>query len=185
MMDPCSTLTIETLTYDRVAKTIDHSLLRPELTLDEIREGCELAARYDVASVCARPAGRGAGAEHPDRDPRRGRDGHRLPARREPHRDQGRSRPSARSPTARPSSTWSSTSAGSGRAPTIGSRPTSGPWSRPRIAGGAIVKVILENAYLTKDEIVRGCQAVERAGGDYVKTSTGFAPSGATLEDLG
>ena len=51
-------------------------------------------------------------------------------------------------------------------------------------AGGAIVKVILENAYLTKDEIVRGCQAVERAGGDYVKTSTGFAPSGATLEDL-
>ena len=50
------TLTIETLTYDRVAKTIDHSLLRPELTLDEIREGCELAARYDVASVCARPA---------------------------------------------------------------------------------------------------------------------------------
>ena len=48
----------------------------------------------------------------------------------------------------------------------------------------AIVKVILENAYLTKDEIVRGCQAVERAGADYVKTSTGFAPSGATLEDL-
>jgi deoxyribose-phosphate aldolase len=48
----------------------------------------------------------------------------------------------------------------------------------------AIVKVILENAYLTKDEIVRGCQIVERAGGDYVKTSTGFAPSGATLDDL-
>ena len=51
-------------------------------------------------------------------------------------------------------------------------------------SGRAIVKVILENAYLTKDEIVRGCQAVERAGADYVKTSTGFAPSGATLEDL-
>ena len=52
----------------------------------------------------------------------------------------------------------------------------------PRAA--RIVKVILENAYLTKDEIVRGCQAVERAGAEYVKTSTGFAPSGATLEDL-
>ena len=39
-----------------VAKTIDHSLLRPELTLDEIREGCAIAARYHVASVCARPA---------------------------------------------------------------------------------------------------------------------------------
>ena len=46
------------------------------------------------------------------------------------------------------------------------------------------MKVILENAYLTKDEIVRGSQAVERAGAHYVKTSTGFAPSGATIEDL-
>ena len=54
----------------------------------------------------------------------------------------------------------------------------------PRTRAGRIVKVILENAYLTKDEIVRGCQAVERAGADYVKTSTGFAPSGATLDDL-
>ena len=43
------------VTYERVAKTIDHSLLRPELTLEEIREGCELAARYHVASVCVRP----------------------------------------------------------------------------------------------------------------------------------
>jgi deoxyribose-phosphate aldolase len=52
-------------------------------------------------------------------------------------------------------------------------------------AGGrALIKVILENAYLSKDEIVRGSKAVEAAGADFVKTSTGFAPSGATLEDL-
>jgi deoxyribose-phosphate aldolase len=51
-------------------------------------------------------------------------------------------------------------------------------------AGRAIVKVILENAYLSKDEIVRGCLAAEATGADYVKTSTGFAPSGATLDDL-
>src|SRR4051794_13598670 len=50
------TLTVADVTYERVARTIDHSLLRPELTLGEIREGCELAARYEVASVCARPA---------------------------------------------------------------------------------------------------------------------------------
>jgi deoxyribose-phosphate aldolase len=48
----------------------------------------------------------------------------------------------------------------------------------------AIVKVILENAYLTDDEKVRGCRLVESAGADFVKTSTGFAPSGATLDDL-
>ncbi len=51
-------------------------------------------------------------------------------------------------------------------------------------AGSAIVKVILENAYLTDDEKVRGCRLVEAAGADFVKTSTGFAPSGATLDDL-
>jgi deoxyribose-phosphate aldolase len=51
-------------------------------------------------------------------------------------------------------------------------------------AGGALVKVILENAYLTEEQKVRGCRLVEAAGADYVKTSTGFAPTGATLEDL-
>ena len=40
---------------------------------------------------------------------------------------------------------------------------------------GAIVKVILENAYLTDDEKVRGCRLAESAGADFVKTSTGFA----------
>ena len=51
-------------------------------------------------------------------------------------------------------------------------------------AGGAIVKVIFENAYLTDDEKIRACHLTEAAGGDFVKTSTGFAPSGATHDDL-
>jgi deoxyribose-phosphate aldolase len=51
-------------------------------------------------------------------------------------------------------------------------------------AGGHQVKVILENAYLTKEEIVKACQLVEASGADYVKTSTGFAPTGAILEDV-
>jgi deoxyribose-phosphate aldolase len=51
-------------------------------------------------------------------------------------------------------------------------------------AAGAIVKVIFENAYLTDDEKVRACRITEAAGGDFVKTSTGFAPGGATHEDL-
>jgi len=49
---------------------------------------------------------------------------------------------------------------------------------------GALVKVILENAYLTDEQKVRGCRIVEAAGADFVKTSTGFAPTGATIEDL-
>jgi len=43
-------------TYEQVAKTIDHSLLRPELTRTDIEQGCALAARYNVASVCVRPS---------------------------------------------------------------------------------------------------------------------------------
>ncbi len=46
---------VETVTVRQIAKTIDHSLLKPELTVAEVLGGCELAARYDVASVCCRP----------------------------------------------------------------------------------------------------------------------------------
>ena len=42
-------------------------------------------------------------------------------------------------------------------------------------SAGAIVKVIFENAYLTDDEKIRACRLTEAAGGDFVKTSTGFA----------
>jgi len=50
--------------------------------------------------------------------------------------------------------------------------------------GGAICKVIIEAALLTADEKVRACQASRRAGADFVKTSTGFGPGGATAEDV-
>lgn len=47
-----------------------------------------------------------------------------------------------------------------------------------------LCKVILENAYLTKDEIVAVCEIAKRVKPDFVKTSTGFAPSGASVEDV-
>src|SRR3974377_660744 len=47
---------LETLTYERVAKTIDHSLLKPELTVDDVTAGCQLALAYHVASVCVKPS---------------------------------------------------------------------------------------------------------------------------------
>jgi deoxyribose-phosphate aldolase len=50
--------------------------------------------------------------------------------------------------------------------------------------GHAIIKVIFENAYLNRDQIVACCRAAVDAGADYVKTSTGFAASGATIEDV-
>ncbi len=47
-----------------------------------------------------------------------------------------------------------------------------------------LVKVILETALLSEDEKRLACELSERAGADYVKTSTGFGPVGATLEDV-
>jgi deoxyribose-phosphate aldolase len=53
--------------------------------------------------------------------------------------------------------------------------------SRP----GALIKVIIEAVLLTPDEISEACRLVERAGADFVKTSTGFGGGGATVAAVG
>jgi len=50
--------------------------------------------------------------------------------------------------------------------------------------GSAILKVIIETGLLTDDEKVRACELAKRARANYVKTSTGFGPGGATAEDI-
>ena len=50
--------------------------------------------------------------------------------------------------------------------------------------GGALVKVILETCLLTDEQKVTGCKLAQEAGADFVKTSTGFSSSGATVEDI-
>ncbi len=52
------------------------------------------------------------------------------------------------------------------------------------IKGKAILKVILETCLLTKDEIVKACELSKEAGAQFVKTSTGFSTGGATAEDV-
>jgi deoxyribose-phosphate aldolase len=51
-------------------------------------------------------------------------------------------------------------------------------------AGNSILKVIIEATFLTDEEKVIACQLAKVAGADFVKTSTGFGPSGATPEDV-
>lgn len=50
--------------------------------------------------------------------------------------------------------------------------------------GGALLKVILETGYLAPDDIVRGCKLAVDAGAAFVKTSTGFGPRGASIDDV-
>ena len=51
-------------------------------------------------------------------------------------------------------------------------------------AKGTVVKVIIETCLLTDDEKVKACQIAQKAGADFVKTSTGFSTGGATVEDV-
>ena len=177
------TLSVDDVTERQLAKTIDHSLLRPELDDDFVEEGCRLAAEYDVASVCVRPTDVRRAAELLS-----GTDVKVGTVVGFPH---GSVTTATKVFEARaaldagaPSWTWSSTSARSSRAATTTSRPTSRAVVEVAHADGAIVKVIFENAYLTDDEKVRACRLTEAAGADFVKTSTGFAPTGATHDDL-
>ena len=53
-----------------------------------------------------------------------------------------------------------------------------------KACGGKLLKVIIETCLLTDEEKVRACELSEKAGADYVKTSTGFSTGGAKAEDV-
>ena len=174
---------IENLTERDIAKTIDHSLLRPELDDAFVEDGCRLAAEYDVASVCVRPADvrRAAGLLA-------GTDVAVGTVIGFPH---GGHRTDTKVFEARQALADGATELDmviqigalkSGRDDDV--QADIAAVVELAHASGAIVKVIFENAYLTDDEKVRACHLSEAAGADFVKTSTGFAPGGATHEDL-
>jgi deoxyribose-phosphate aldolase len=52
------------------------------------------------------------------------------------------------------------------------------------VRAGVILKVIVETCLLTEEEKIRMCEIVSRSGADYIKTSTGFSTGGATFEDI-
>jgi len=181
-MPQTPTLNSRTITYEQLAKTIDHSLLRPELAEAEVSAGCELAAKYHVASVCVKPC-------HVKlaRQWLAGSDVKVGTVVGFPH---GNS-----TIATKVFETQEAVAAGAAEIDmviNIGElRSGHADYVRNEIRAvvnaahpQAIVKVILENAYLTHDEKVLGCQIVEEAGADFVKTSTGFAPTGATVEDI-
>ena len=177
------TISIDALTERDIAKTIDHSLLRPELDDAFVEDGCRLAKKYDVASVCVRPADvRRAVEILRDTDVAVGTTiGF-------PH---GNHRTDTKVFEARRALEDGATELDmviqiaalrSGRDADV--QADIAAVVEVAHAAGAIVKVIFENAYLTDDEKIRACHLTEAAGGDFVKTSTGFAPSGATHDDL-
>jgi deoxyribose-phosphate aldolase len=176
-------ITVESLTYRDVAKTIDHSLLRPELELDVVAEGVRLAVRYDVASATVRPADVALAAELVA-----GSDVLISTVIGFPH---GSSTTETKVFEAERALADGAAELDmvlnigrlrSGRDGEV--RNEIGEVVAAASAKNAIVKVILENAYLDDSQKIRGCRLAEEAGARFVKTSTGFASSGATIEDL-
>jgi deoxyribose-phosphate aldolase len=177
------TSSIDHLNYEDVAKTIDHSLLRPELDDKFIGDGCALAAAYRVASVCCRPADVPRAVEL-----LAGTDVAVGTVIGFPHGGTTtqvkvfEAEQALRSGAAELDMVINIAALRSGRDGYV--RDEIAAIVAVAHAAGAIVKVILENAYLDDEQKVRGCKLAEAAGADFVKTSTGFAPTGATHEDL-
>jgi len=172
-----------TLTAKDVAAMIDHSLLRPDITLDELVEGFRMARRYQVATCCVRPYDvKIAKGELADSNVRV------STVIAFPH--------GASTTEAKVFEAMNAMDAGVADLDMVLAigRLKSGDLDYVRNdiravvdaahARSAIVKVILECCYLTDDEIAEACQLCEKAGADYVKTSTGYSHGGATLEDV-
>jgi len=178
-----SILSSKTITYEQLAKVIDHSLLRPELTEADMLAGCELAARYHVATVCVKPC-------------------HVLLAKevlREsdvivstvigfPHGSNLTAIKVAEAQLAMDQGAreldmvLNIGQLRSGKYDFV--REDIQAVCEAAHARGARVKVIFENSYLSDEQKVIACKLSEAAGADWVKTSTGFSAGGATLDDL-
>ena len=165
----------------KIAKTIDHSLLKPEMTRDEVRQGCEIAKKYDVASVCCKPSDVAFCAEI-----LKGTEVEVGTVVGFPHGS-----------SATETKVFETKQAIADGATEIDMVLNIGALKSGlndfvrsdiaavvQAAAGKMVKVILENAYLTDEEKVTACKLCEAAGAHYVKTSTGYAPTGATIADV-
>ncbi len=166
-----------------IAKMIDHSLLNPTLTVDDLEAGCRLAIAYDVASVCIMPyylkrcaemlAGSTVKASTTIGFPHGGH-----------------------TTATKLFETQQALADGGQELDMVVniSQVLSGNWDYVRHdirtvtetthSAGQKVKVIFENSYLKDDHKIRLCDICGELGVDWVKTSTGYGSGGATMEDL-
>ncbi|MCA9063161.1 MAG: deoxyribose-phosphate aldolase [Planctomycetaceae bacterium] len=170
-------------TYEQISRMIDHSLLKPTMTVSDFETGCRLAVAYQAGSVCIQPwylarcaeilEGSGVRASTVIGFPH---GGHTTVIKRaeaeQALRDGGEELDMVVNI----------------------SKVLSGDWDYVRQdiqsvvevthAAGQKVKVIFENCYLTDDQKTRLCEICSELNADWVKTSTGYGTGGATLDDL-
>jgi deoxyribose-phosphate aldolase len=170
-------------TYRDIAKMIDHSLLRPMMTAAELDAGCRLAREYDVASVCILPyyLKRAVELLH-------GSDVLPTTTIGFPH--------GGHTTFTKLTEAKEALDHGARELDMVVnvSAVKSGDWEFVRDdieavlsvvrSHGQKLKVIFENAYLDDAEKIRLCEICGVLSVDWVKTSTGYAPTGATIPDL-
>lgn len=170
-------------TLEQVAKTIDHSILKPDFTYADVAAGAELALKYNTASYCIRPMDVAEAA--------------RVLAGSTVNVCTVIGFPHGSTTTA--TKVFETQDAIDNGAVEIDmviniSALLSEDYdyveqdiravTSAAHARGASVKVIFETAYLNDAQIIKACELTELAGADYVKTSTGFASEGATTHNV-
>ena len=170
-------------TLEQVAKTIDHSILKPDFTYADVEAGAALALKFNTASYCIRPMDVAVAAKA-----LAGSTVNVCTVIGFPHGS-----------TTSAVKAFETADAIKNGAVEIDmvinvSALLSGDYDfvekdirgvvEVAHAAGASVKVIFETAFLNDEQIVKACELTERAGADYVKTSTGFASEGATLHNV-
>jgi deoxyribose-phosphate aldolase len=173
----------ERYSYGEIAKMIDHSLLNPALTTQELDAGCKLARQYEVASVCILPYYlarcaellRGSGVQPSTTigfPHGANTTGVKIAEIQQALNDGGTELDAVINIGKARSGDWDYV----GREIETLTRATHG--------GRAKIKVIFENAYLDDAAKIRLCDICGETGVDWVKTSTGFAATGATVADV-
>lgn len=177
------TKTYRGYTLEQVAKTIDHSILKPDFTYSDVEAGAALALKFNTASYCIRPMDVAAAAKA-----LAGSTVNVCTVIGFPHGS-----------TTSATKVFETNDAIANGATEIDmvlnvSALLSGDFDyvEKDIRGvveaahskGASVKVIFETAFLNDEQIIKACELTESAGADYVKTSTGFASEGATTHNV-
>jgi deoxyribose-phosphate aldolase len=166
-----------------LASMIDHTLLRPTATEEQVRVLCEEALKYRFASVCVQPCWVGLCAKLLEKSPVLVCTVIGFPL--------GATLPEVKAFEAQRCMALGATELDMViNLGALKSRQLE--LVKDDIAGvvkvahphGTIVKVIIETAYLTDEEKITACQLAKATGADYVKTSTGFGTGGATIEDV-
>lgn len=170
-------------TYKQIAKMIDHSLLNPALTDEELEAGCRLAREYDVASACIKPyflrrcaellAGSTVAPSTVIGFPHGGHaTAIKLAEAEQALRDGGTELDMVVNVGKVLSEDWAYV------------RDDIRVVAQAVHQGRALVKVIFENCYLQDKHKIRLCEICAEVGADFVKTSTGYGHGGATIDDL-